>query len=250
VILAGLRRRLLCRPRLWLLLLIWPLVALLLILAPSGILQSGSAVHGAALTVVAVSAVASLILLALIARRFYSGIRELRAKLFAGDYEGALDLARRNLAVGHALGFESALVRMLEFDARRADKVAAAARLFSSFLHEVGVPFFIADLDDDLLYLSRPARQLFAVNVERLSLLAVLLLPANREFSRLYNSVAKGEQASAEATLPIHLPVRQAVRRLDVRMLAVQDDEGMVLYVLGFLAPPANEAAPPPPNRP
>jgi hypothetical protein len=135
---------------------------------------------------------------------------------------------------------------MLEFDARRADKVAAATRLFSSFLHEVGVPFFIADLDDDLFHLSRPARQLFGVNVERLSLLAVLLLPANKEFFRLYNSVAKGERASAEATLPIHLPVRQAARRLDVRMLAVHDDEGVVLYVLGFLSPPAHEARPSP----
>ncbi len=252
--LLDLRRRLLCRPRLWLVLLIWPIVALLLILAPSGIIQSESAVHGAALTVVAVAAVASLILLALIARGFYQGVREIRKKLFDGDYEAALDVARHNPAVGQALGFESALLRMLEFDARRADKVAAAARLFSSFLQESGIPFFIADIEDDLVHLSRAARMLFGVNVERTSLLAILLLPRNHEFAKLYASVAKGDRARADARLTLHLPMRQAARDVTLRLVPIQDDEGLILYVLGFINPcdaaPAPQAAASPTTSP
>lgn len=244
---SHLRRRLLCQPRLWLLLLLWPLVALLLILAPSGILQSESTVHGAALTVVTLSAVASLVLLALFARRFYRGLQELRKKLFEGEYEAALDVARRNPALGHALGFESALLRMLEFDARRADKVATATRLFSSFLQESGLPFFIADIEDDLVHLSRAARQLFGVNVERTSLLAILLLPKNREFAKLYSSVANGDRARAEARLTLHLPMRQAAREVTLRLVPIQDDEGLILYVLGFMNP-CEDTKPPTPQ--
>ena len=249
--LLDLRRRLLSVPRLWLVLIVWPLAALLLILAPLGIVQSDTTALGAMLTVVIVLAVASLVLLLLIARRIYLGVRELRGKLFQGDYEGALDVARRHPAVGQALGFESALVRMIEFDARRAEKIAAGTRLFSSVLQEAGVSFFMADLEDNLLHLSRAARQLFGVKVDRFSLLSVLVLPANREFAQLYNSVAKGERTRADAALTLHLPVRQAAREVSVRVFGVQSDEGTVLYVLGFLFPPLpRDAAPTPPPLP
>jgi len=235
---VDLRRRVLSRPHLWFLLLLWPIAALLLILAPLGIYQSDTAVGGALLSAVVALAVASLILLALIARRFYRGIRELRNRLFEGDYETALDVARRDPAIGKALGFEKALTRMLEFDSRRADKVAALTRLLSSLLQEAGLPFFVADLEEDLMHLSRAARQLFGVNVDRFSLLALLLMPANRAFADLYGLTARGERAGAEAVLTLHLPVRQAARELAVRLCAVQSDEGMVLYILGFLSVP------------
>lgn len=242
--LTDLRRRLLRTPRLWLVLLLWPIVALLLILAPSGILQAENPVHGAALTAVAITAVASLILFTLVARRVLAGILEVRKKLFDGDFEGALDAARHNPAVGQALGFQNALARMLEFDARRADKVAAATRLFSSFLQESGLPFFIADVEEDLLHLSRAARQLFGVNVERFSLLSVLLLPSNREFAALYASVAGGDRARADARLTLHLPVRQAAKTVQVRLIPIQNDEGLILFVIGFLTPAPAAAAP------
>jgi len=238
VALSNLRRLLLLRPRLWLLLILWPLAALLLILAPLGIVQSETTAIGATLTIVIVLAVASLILLLLVARRIRQGIRELRAKLFQGDYEGALDVARRYPSVGQALGFESALARMLDFDARRAEKLAAATRLLSSLFHEADQSFFIADLEENLLHLSRATRQLFGVKVERFSLLSVLVLPANREFGQFYNSLASGERARADATLTLHLPVRQAAREVSLRMFGVQSDEGTVLYILGFLFPP------------
>lgn len=243
---VDLRRRLLSRPRLWFLLLLWPIVALLLILAPLGIYQSDTAISGAFLSAVVALAVASLILLALLARRFYRGIRELRNRLFEGDYETALDLARRDPALGRALGFEKALTRMLEFDLRRADKVAALTRLLSSILQEAGLPFFVADLEEDLLHLSRAARQLFGVNVDRFSLLALLLMPANREFAALYGLTARGERTRADGVLTLHLPVRQAARELSVRLVAVQSDEGLVLYVLGFLSAPGANASPAP----
>lgn len=248
--LLELRRRLLCRPRLWFALLLWPLGALLLIMAPLGIYQADTTALGATLTFVTVLAVASLILLALIARRLFLGLREFRGKLFEGDYEAALDVARRNPAVGRALGLESALARMLEFDARRADKVAASTRLFSSLLQESGIPFFIADLEEDLIHFSRAARLLFGVKVDRFSLLSLLLLPANREFAQVYGSVAKGERARADAVLTLHLPIRQAAREVDVRLLAIQGDEGMILYVLGFLCPPTGKAEPTAPPAP
>jgi len=251
VTLLDVRRRLLSRPRLWFLLLLWPMAALLLILAPLGIYQSDTAVGGALLSAVVALAVASLILLALLARRFYRALRELRNRLFEGDYEMALDIARRDPALGKALGFEKALMRMLEFDSRRADKVAALTRLLSSILQEAGLPFFVADLEEDLMHLSRAARQLFGVNVDRFSLLALLLMPANREFAALYGLAARGERARAEAVLTLHLPVRQAARELAVRLFAVQSDEGMVLYILGFLsAPKPNAAVPPKPEDP
>jgi PAS domain-containing protein len=226
-------------------------VALLLILAPSGIIQSETTALGAALTAVAVAAVASLFLLATVARRAYQGLRELRGKLYQGDFEAALDVARRSPAVGQALGFESAVRRMLEFDARRAEKTAAATRLLSSILHEADLPLFIADLDDDLFHLSRAACQLFGANVDRVSLMSVLLLPANREFAQAFNSVVQGERARADAVLTLHLPARRAARDVALRMLPVQGDEGTVLYVLGLVSPsPPRQAVPAPPPSP
>jgi len=227
------------RPRLWLLLLLWPILVLLLILTPMGLYHCASTAIGAALSVVVASAVTALVLLALIARRFYWGVRDIRNKLFEGDYETALDLARRNAAVGLGGGFASALERMLEFDRRRAEKVAASARLFTSLLREAPAAFFVADLEEDLIHFSRAARELFGVNADRFSILSLLLLPANREFARLYSSVAHGERARADATVTIRLPVRQATREVELSLLAVQDDEGLILYVLGLLGAPA-----------
>ncbi len=242
----ALRRRVLSWPRLWLALLLWPILVLLLILAPLGIYHCTRTSAGALLSAAAISAVACLIVLALIARHSYLGIREVRNKLFDGYYESALEAARHNPAVGKALGFEKALVRMLEFDSRRADRVAAITRLLDSFLQESTLPFFIADLEEDIIHLSKPARRLFGVNVERFSLLSLLLLPANKDFARVYNPLTKGDRQRADVVLTLHLPVRQAVRKIAARMLAVQDDQGKVLYVLGFISAPGAQPQPTP----
>ena len=244
-----LHRALLSRPRAWVLLLLWPLVVLLLIMAPANVLSVESTAVGAALTVVAASAVAALVSVALMARRFYRSVRAIRDKLFEGEYEMALDAARSNPALGIGLGFEKAFARMLEFDRRRADRVAAATRAIHSLLNEAPIPFFLADLEDDLIHLSRAARNLFEVKTDRFSLLALLLLPANHEFAHLYSTVSRGDRASAEATLTLHLPARGAARELAVRLVAVQDDEGMVMYILGFLSVPSAPAAMPADDR-
>ena len=235
------------------LLLLWPLGVLILIMimimAPANVLSVESHVLGAALTVVAASAVAALVIVALMARRFYRSVREIRDKLFEGEYEMALDAARRNPALGLGLGLEKAFARMLEFDRRRADRVAATTRAIHSLLNEAPIPFLLADLEEDLIHLSRAARALFGVKADRFSLLALLLLPANHEFARIWNSVSRGDRASAEATLTLHLPARGAARELAVRLVAVQDDEGLVMYILGFLCVPAAPAATPAADR-
>jgi len=237
VILERLRRHLLSRPRLWAVLLLWPMSALAVVLALLSVCRCGSAALNAVLGFVAGSALVCLALLGFVALRLYRGVRELRNRLFQGDYEMALDVAAHNPAVGEALGFEKALRRMLEFDARRGDKVAAGVRLLGSMLQEAPAAFFVIDLEENLVYFSRAARQLFGVNADRFSLMSLLMLPANRDFASLYNAVACGERARADATLTLHLPIRQAARRVSARMLAVQSEEGLVLYVLGLLTP-------------
>jgi len=247
VALRRLWRCLLTRPWVWLILLLWPAVVLLGVLTPLTVCFCGSSAAASAQVAAIASAVVALALLGLIVARSYRGVRAIRNLLFGGEYEAALDLVRHNAPVGFGFGFESALERLIEFDRRRAERVAASTRLIDSLLHEAPVPILVGDLEESLLRFSRAMCDVFGIADDRFSLLSILLHPPNGPFARLWATVAGGESSQASAVLTLHVPSRRVARVLEVQLFAVQDDEGMILYVLGFARRPA---APPPPPAP
>ena len=235
--LRGLWRSLLSHPRLWLVLLLWPLIVLLAIAARCTVCGG----EDTALRAVEVALVASGLLalagLLLLMVRFYTGIREVRDGLFQGDYEAALEASHRHAAVAVGAGFESALERLLEFDRRRAERVANATRLLNRLLREAPVPILIGDLAEGHVRFSRALSERFGVGDDRFPIDALLRPPANAPFARLWDPLVGGEQSEAEAAITLHLPVRQAAQHLDLQLFAVQNDEGRIAYILGFAKP-------------
>jgi hypothetical protein len=242
-------RSLLGHPRFWLVLVLWPVFVLLFVVVPLAICYCESPAVSGTQAVAIATALAALGIVAIITGRVYRGVREIRNKLFQGDYEGALDVARHNAVAGLSMGFESAFERLLEFDRRRAERVAASTRLIDRLMHESPLPILFGDLEESLIRFSRSLCALFGVGNDRFSLLAILLLPANQQFARLWETVASGEATHAEAVLTLHLPARSAARTLKVQLFAVQDDTGQIIYVLGFARPPDASPAPKPTER-
>jgi PAS domain-containing protein len=240
---------LLSHPRTWAILFLCPVLVLLLVLASLNVSYYENAVGRDIQTAAIAAAVIALGTVGIVLRRFYRGTREIRNFLFKGDYGAALEAARRWTTAGIGLGFESALERLLEFDRRRAERVAASTRLLDCLLREVPVPILIGNLEDNLIRFNRPMCNLLDAADERYSLMALLLIPANRPFAALWEEVVSGEKTRAEAILTLHLPVRQTARQLDVQLFAVQDDEGLVTYVFGLARPSDASPSIPPVQR-
>ena len=234
-------RSLLSHPRLWSVPLVWAVVVLVgLIALRATMYESGEALPAVA-AALAATAILALLGLSLLGIRFYRGIRTVRDHLYRGEYEEALEAAHAHASVAVGAGFESALKRLLDFDRRRAEKVATATRLLNSVLREAPVAILLGDLESDQIRFSRLLCERFGVHDDRFPLDALLRLPANTELGHLWDRLARGEESSAEVGLTLHLPVRQAAQRLDLRLVTVQNDAGRIVYILGFAdpAPPA-----------
>jgi len=225
------------QPELWIALLFWPMVVLLALLARAALFPGPGAGPSAAEAAIVVSGLIVLGAVAILAARFHAAVRELRKRLFNGEYEHALEVARRHPALALGFGFESALSRLLKFDQRRAEKVAASTRLLDRLMREAPMPILIGDLDAKQVRFSRALCELFEVDEGTFSLESLILPPANQDFANLWNAVAGAGRTQAEATLTLHLPVRQAAERLELQLFAVQDDQGTITYVLGFAQP-------------
>ena len=243
-------RSLLSRPRLWGVLLGWVAAVLTGLIVLRAVAPGEG--HGvpAVAGVLAVTALVVLLGLALLAVRFYTGARTVRDHLYRGEYEEALEASREHASVAVGLGLESAIQRLLEFDRRRAEKVGSATRLLNGLLREAPLAILIGDLAGDYVRFSRVLRQRFGVAADRFAIDALLRPDANADFARLWQRLVEGEETGVEATLTLHLPVRQAAQRLDLRLFAVQNDEGRIAYILGFAEPPtAEEPAPGEPDE-
>ena len=240
---------LLGHPRLWALLIGWTALVLAFFLVQLLLMRGeGVALH-LSQTALAISALAALALAGLIIVHAYLSVREIRRHLFGGDYEEAYEVARRHAGVVLGIDFESALRRLLEFDRRRAEKVAGTTRLVGRLLRETDLLILLGDLDEGQVRFSIALCQLLGVNDNRFSIDSLLRQPDNEGFAQLWHDVTGGEKSSVEDTVTLHLPVRQIARQLHLRLLAVQDDAGAIAYVLGFAdqaesdSPPALEAA-------
>jgi len=243
VSLRGLWRTLLSRPRIWLVLLVYALGVLVGLIVLRAAYWEGPQAVPALATVLAASALIALLALAMLALRFYTGIREVRTHLFNGDYEDALEASRQHASVAVGIGFESAIQRLLDFDRRRAEKLASATRLLDRLLREAPAPILIGDIEQNTVRFSHAFRQQFGINDDRFALDALLRPAANTEFARLWSQLAAGDEACIEADLTLHLPVRQTVERCHFRLFAVQNDEGRIAYILGFASPVAPQEA-------
>jgi len=191
-----------------------------------------------------VSALVACGLAALVGCHFYLTVREVRNRLFAGEIEAAYEAARHHAGIALGVDLESAMRRLLEFDARRADRVATATRLVGRILRETPLKMFIADLAEGHIRFSSALCELFGVTDNRFDLDALLLLPENEPLARLWRTVAEGERSAAEDTVQLFLPTRRLSRTVRLKLLGVQDDRGKTAYVLGFvLDAPADQSA-------
>ncbi len=183
-------------------------------------------------------------LAALVGCHFYLTVREVRNRLFAGEVEAAYEAARRHAGLALGVDLESALRRLLEFEARRAERVATATRLVGRILRETPLKMFVADLRAGHVRLSAPLCELFGLTDNRFDIDALLLLPENKPLARLWSLVADGERSATEDTVQLHLPARRLSRTLPLRLLGVQDDRGKTAYVLGFVRETPVERSP------
>ena len=239
--LRSLWRSLLSHPRLWAVPLVWASVVVVGLTALRFLTgREGTALPAIAATL-AGTALLALLTFALLSIRFYRGIHTVRDHLYRGEYEEALEAAREHASVAVGVGFESALKRLLEFDARRAEKVATGTRLLNRLLREAPIPILLGDLENDQIRFGHALCERFGVHDDRFALDALLRLPANTELARAWERLARGDDTDAEVSLTLHLPVRQAAQRLGLRLLAIQNDAGRIAYILGFAdpAPPA-----------
>jgi len=233
---------LLRRPRLPAGLLAWTALVLVGLLVRRAVFPDEAPTLLAVEAALIVSALLALGLAALVVVHFYLSVRDIRDQIFEGDYQEAYEVARRHAGVVLGIHFERALRRLLQFDRRRAEKVAATTRLVGRLMREAPMLMLLADRDADQVRFSVALCELFEINDNRFSIDSLLRQPDNEDFARIWQAVTEGGQSSAEATLTLHLPVRQVARALHVRLLAVQNDEGQIAYVLGFARPPDAEA--------
>ena len=139
-------RKLISRPLLWAPLLGWPLAVLVVLVGRRLLVPDEGAVLGAVELVLALSATAVLAVLTVRTVRFRRDLRDVCDHLFDGNYEAAFDATRRNAALALGLRLEKALEKLLEFDRRRAERVATATRLLDCLLREVPLPILVGDL--------------------------------------------------------------------------------------------------------
>ncbi len=236
--------RLLRKPWLLAALMGWQALVLVALLVRDAAVPESSLAIRTCEGILLVSALVACGLAALVGCHFYLTVREVRNRLFAGEIEAAYEAARRHAGIALGVDLESAMRRLLEFDARRADRVATATRLVGRILRETPLKMFIADLAEGHVRFSPALCELFGVTDNRFDLDALLLLPENAPLARLWRTVAEGERSTAEDTIQLFLPTRRLSRTVRLKLLGVQDDRGKTAYVLGLvLEPPAEPSA-------
>lgn len=240
----GLLRQFRRQPRLWLALFAWPLLVLGLVLARHLLLPSTGRTVALCEALLLASAIVALAWGIGLARGLYRGLRALRKLLFDGNYESALDLVRRHPALAEGIGLESALELLLAFDRRRAERVAAATRLFDRLMREVPLPILVGILDDDVVRFSRALSRILDVSDDQFPLDSLLLPAANRHFAYVWDQLATGRKGAVSTTVALQLPIANATVPLRLRLLAVQNDQGKIAYILGLAEPPKPKAPP------
>jgi hypothetical protein len=228
------------RPRAWLPLLAWPLIVLGLVLLRDVFFPRTGRLVTAAEAALVLSAFVALGTFAWLACRFYRRLRRVRDLLFDGNYEAALDVTRYFPELAEGLGLEAVLVRLLAFDRRRSERVAAATRLFDRLLREVPLPILVGLLADDVVRFSRELCRRLDVSDDQFPLDSLLLPKANRHFAYVWDQVATGRQSSVDTIVTIQLPAAHKAAELRLRLLGVQDDQGKLAYVLGIEQPRPN----------
>lgn len=246
--LARLRRALshavMHRPGAWLPLLLWPLMVLGFVLLRDVFFPRVGRLVSAAEAVLALSALAALMAFAWLICRFYCRLRRVRGLLFEGNYEAALDLTRHFPELADGLGLEDVLLRLLAFDQRRSERVAAATRLFDRLLREIPLPILVGLLADDVVRFSRDLCRRLDVSDDQFPLDSLLLPKTNRHFAYVWDQVATGRQSSVDTIVAIQLPAAHKAVELRLRLLGVQDDQGKLTYVLGIAQPRAEAPEP------
>lgn len=237
---------LLGRPRLWIALLAWTIAVLALLVVRHAFFPVEDVALYASEAILILSGLIALVLAALITAHAYLSVRDIRNQLFDGNYEEAYETARRHAGVILGIDFEGPLRRLLDFDRRRAERVAAATRLLGRLMRETPLLLLLGDIEEGQVRFSVALCRLLDVDDNRFALDSLLLQPANKDFAELWRAAASGEKTAAEGEVTLHLPVRQIARRLRLRLLAVQDDEGVISYVLGFASLPESETVPQP----
>jgi hypothetical protein len=241
--LGRLWRLLVSQPAAWLALVLWPALVLLAVLARDTFLGEPDDLTRVEVALV-VSALVLLALAVLLAVRFYRALRSVRDSLFRGEYEDAHFTAREHPALSNTLSLDRAVQRIIDFDRRRGERVSASSRVLERLLRESPHLFFLGCIEREEVDLSRTLAERFGVGESTFSLDSLLLTPSNDAFAQLWHSLVEGEASSAESVLNLHLPVRQAARRVRLRLVAVQDDSGRTAHVLGFVQD-VDEAPPP-----
>jgi PAS domain-containing protein len=239
-----------CQPRLWLPLAVWPLAVLAFALVRDVLFPRCGRLVVITEAALLLTALASLSLFAALVLRFYRHLRAARHMLFEGDYEGALEFTHHCPALGEGLGFQGVLSRLLAFDRRRAERVAAATRLFDSFLREVPLPLFVVLLEDDVVRFSRTLCRLLDITDDKFPLDFLLFPAPNRQLANVLVQLATGRRSSLDLTVSLHLPVAHKSQALPFRLVAVQNDQGVIIYVLGIAQLPAATAEAPPAPAP
>ena len=231
-------RRFTGQPRLWPPLLLWPMAVLAFGLTSDCVCPSGDWVLATVRSVLYVSALLSLGVFAFLALRFHRRLRHVRDLLYDGTYESALEYTRHHAALAEGLGLESSLVRLLAFDRRRADRVASATRLLDRLLREIPLPILVGILEDDLVRFSRELCRQLDFPSEQLTLMSLLIAPANRHLAHLWDQVVSGRKSTVEATVALKLPSGRVPQEIRLRLMSVQNDVGKVGYILGLVQPP------------
>ncbi len=228
------------RPRAWLPLLAWPLIVLGLVLLRDVFFPRAGRLVTAAEAALVLSAFVALGAFAWLACRFYRRLRRVRDLLFDGNYEAALDLTRHFPELTEGLGLDGVLTRLLAFDRRRSERVAAATRLFDRLLRETPLPILVGLLADDVARFSRELCRRLDVSDNQFPLDSLLLPKANRHFAYVWDQVASGRRSSVETIVTIQLPAAHKAAELRLRLLGVQDDQGKLAYILGIEQPRPN----------
>ncbi|MFC1478777.1 hypothetical protein ACFL57_04890 [Candidatus Margulisiibacteriota bacterium] len=159
--------------------------------------------------------------------------------ILAGNYETGIKLRGKyedDVTILARLVNE-VMDQLRDYDKLRAGRVAIHNKTIDIILRSIKEGLMIARVEKKVFQLNPAIQQVFEIEQGNITFEAMAKPDSNREFMALFDKVLNAEKIPQEATASIQLPIRNATRKLQLKLIPVKDAEENVKLVLIFAEP-------------
>ncbi len=169
---------------------------------------------------------------------FHKKLVRLFRSLITGNYEIGLKNSRifnDEIETMNKL-IENFLQQLRLYDKLRIDRIALTARTMDLMYNTVGEGIVIVNIEKNIFKCNTAVQKFFNINQETFTFAAIKSCKENDDLMRLVKKAVETEKIPQEGKVLFQMPVQNAMRVVNVKIIPIKDKEEIVKSALIFVA--------------